>query len=164
MAKYSLLVDIDLCIGCQACEIACKQENDVAVGIRWVQVVQVGPKEVGGKLSMSFIPMRCKHCAKPACMDACPTEAITQRTDGIVEINPSLCTGCKACIEACPFGAPQLNPETDTVEWCTMCVHRVDKGLEPACVLACPTGAIDFGNTNRLSELKREKYAQSLVG
>ena len=163
MAKYSLLVDIDLCIGCQACEIACKQENNIAVGLRWVQVIQVGPKEVDGRLVMSFIPVRCKHCAKPACMDACPTEAITQRADGIVVINPGLCTGCKACIEACPFGAPQLNPGTNTVEWCTMCMHRIDKGVEPACVLACPTGAIHFGNTNQLSEAKRERYAQSLV-
>ena len=163
MAKYSLLVDIDLCIGCQACEIACKQENNAPAGVRRVQVVQVGPKEVDGRLVMSFIPVRCKHCAKPACIDACPTEAITQRADGIVVINPGLCTGCKACIEACPFGAPQLNPETNIAEWCTMCLHRIDKGLEPACVLACPTGAIHFGNSNKLSEFKREKYAQNLV-
>ena len=163
MSKYSLLVDTDLCIGCQACEIACKQENDTPVGVRWVQVVQVGPREVGGKLVMHFIPIRCKHCAKPSCMDACPTDAITQRADGIVVINSSLCNGCEACIEACPFGAPQLNPKTDTVEWCTMCMHRIDQGLKPACVLACPTGAIQFGDTNRLSELKREKYAASLV-
>ena len=163
MAKYSLLVDINLCTGCQACELACKQENKVAEDPRWVRVIRVGPVTVGGKLIMSFIPVRCKHCAKPACMDVCPTGAITRRADGIVLIDRDLCTGCKACIEACPFGGPQLNPETDTVEWCTMCVHRIDKGLKPACVLACPTGAIQFGDTNRLIELKRENYAKTFV-
>jgi Fe-S-cluster-containing dehydrogenase component len=163
MVKYSLLVDVDLCHGCQACEIACKQENDIAKGPRWIRVIQVGPKEVGGQLRMSFVPVYCLHCTKPVCMDVCPTRAITRRADGIVLINADLCTGCKACIEACPFGAPQLNPETNIVEMCTMCVHRVDEGHEPACVLACPTGAIRFGDLNELIELKRAKYAESFL-
>ena len=163
MTNYSLLIDADLCIGCQACEVACKQENNIPVGPRWVRAIQVGPKEVGGELKMSFIVVRCKHCAKPACMDVCPTDAITKRADGIVLIKPELCTGCKACIEACPFGAPQLNPEKSIVEMCTLCVHRIDQGLAPACFLACPTEAISFGDTNTLIESKREKYAESFV-
>ena len=163
MAKYSLLVDIDRCIGCQSCELACKQENNVPVGVRRVKVIQVGPRKVAGKLTMSFVPMRCKHCAQPACLAACPTKAITQRADGIVVVNPGLCNGCEACIEACPFGAPQINSETNTAEWCTMCLHRLDQGLKPACLLVCPTQAILLADTNRLSELKREKYAKSLV-
>jgi Fe-S-cluster-containing dehydrogenase component len=103
------------------------------------------------------------HCGKPLCLDACPEEAITKSADGIVLINPDLCTGCKQCIEACPFGIPQLNPETGIAEKCTLCAHRIDKGLEPACVLACPTNAIGFGDINRLSELKKEKFAQNMV-
>jgi len=161
MVKYSVQVDVDVCQGCQACEISCKQENGIPVGPRWIRVIQVGPKEVGGKLKVTFVPMLCKHCSKPVCRDACPTGAITQRVDGIVMINSDLCTGCKACIEACPFGAPQLNPETNLVEKCTMCAHRIDKGLKPVCVLACPTGALSFGDTNSLTELKRGRYAES---
>jgi Fe-S-cluster-containing dehydrogenase component len=163
MPKYSLMVDVDLCIGCQACEVACKQENNIPMGPKWISVIQVGPKEVNGKLKMSFVPVFCKHCAQPVCMDVCPAEAITQRSDGIVLINSNLCTGCKACIEACPFGAPTLNADTNTVEMCTMCVHRIDKGLEPACILACPTQAIRLGDTNKLINLRRERYAKSLV-
>ena len=157
MVTYSLLVDSDLCIGCQACEVACKQENNIPVGPKWMRVIQVGPEEKGGKLTMSFVPMRCRHCGKPPCLDACPTGAITKRADGIVMIDPELCIGCKECIEACPFGIPQVNPETDVAEMCTLCRHRIDQGLEPACVLACPTRAISFGDINKLSDLKREK-------
>ena len=163
MTEYSLLVDVNLCYGCQACEVACKQENDVAEAVRWIRVIQVGPKEVGGQLKMTFVPIHCSHCGKPVCMKVCPTGAITKRTDGIVLINATLCSGCKACIEACPFGAPQLNLKTNVVEKCTMCVHRVDEGLEPACVQACPTGAIRFGETNRLIETRREKHAESFL-
>jgi len=162
MRKYSLLVDDDLCLGCQACEIACKAEFNLPTGPRRIHVIEVA-KEVGGRVRKRFVPVHCMHCTKPQCIDVCPTKAISQRSDGIVLINSALCTGCKACIEVCSFGAPQLNPETDVIEKCTMCVHRVDAGLEPACVLACPTGAIRFGDTNNLADLKRERYALSLM-
>jgi len=163
MIRNSLLIDFDLCIGCKACEVACKQENNIPVGPKWMSVIQVGPKEVGGKLIMSFIPMRCMHCEKPPCLDACPTGAIMKRNDGIVLINPALCIGCKRCIEVCPFGIPQINPETGIAEMCKLCMDRLEEGLDPACVLACPTKAITFGNINSLTELKQEKSAQSFV-
>jgi len=163
MTNYSLLIDADLCIGCQACEVACKQENNIPVGPRWIRALPVGPKEVGGELKMSFIVARCRHCADPPCIPVCPTDAITKRTDGIVLINPELCIGCEACIEACPFGSPQLNPRKGIIEKCTLCVHRIDQGLAPACFLACPTGAIDFGDTNTLIESKRERHAERFV-
>ncbi len=163
MVKYSLLVDQDLCLGCQACEVACKQEHDIPVGPRWMRVIMVGPEEVGGKLRLSFSHLRCMHCGKPVCVDACPVDAITKRVDGIVLINEELCTGCEACIEACPFGAPQYNPEKNTVEMCTLCVHRVDKGLKPACVLVCPTGALLFGDINELTQSKARKRAKTCV-
>lgn len=159
MTQYNLLIDTELCVGCQACEVACKQENSLPVGPRWMRVIQVGPEEVNGKLVMSFHPARCMHCGKPRCIDACPEKAITKRMDGIVLIDDRLCTGCMLCIEACPFGAPQFNPETNTVGKCLLCVHRVDKGLKPACVLACPTGAIYFGDINEAVEHKRKDRA-----
>jgi Fe-S-cluster-containing dehydrogenase component len=123
--------------------------------------MEVGPLEIGNSLRMGFIVMRCFHCTKPVCLNACPTKAISKRLDGIVVIDADLCTGCKACIEACPFGAPQFNPEKNIVEKCTMCMHRIDKGLKPACVEACPNKAIYFGDINQLTELRRQSHANS---
>lgn len=163
MSQYSILHDVDLCVGCQACEVACKQENNVAVGTRWIRAIQVGPREVGAKLIINFVLIRCMHCTKPVCLDACPVGAITKRLDGIVLINPEICIGCAECVQVCPRGAPQLNPKTNIFEMCTMCVHRVDKGLEPVCVRACPYEAIRFGETNQLIELKRERFASSIA-
>ena len=164
MVTYSMLARRDLCLGCQACEIACKQEHDIPVGPRWMRVITVGPDEVGGKLRLSFNQMRCMHCGEPPCIEACPESAITKRIDGIVLINQELCTGCKACIEACPFGAPQYNPERNVVEMCTLCVHRVDEGLKPACALVCPTRALIFGDTNRvIEEIRRGKAKAAIV-
>ncbi len=163
MSQYSILHNTELCVGCQACEIACKQENNITVGPRWIRIIQVGPKEVGGKLRMDFVMVQCRHCTRPACRDACPVDAITRRADGIVLIDAELCIGCDQCIEACPFGAPQLNPETNLVEMCTLCVHRIDNGLEPACVQACPYDALRFGDMNSLIQEKREKYARSMT-
>lgn len=162
MTEFSLLIHRDLCFGCQACEIACKQENNLGVGPRWIRVVEIGPKEIGGCLKLSYFPMRCFHCTKPACREACPTGAITKRGDGVVLINSELCSGCKACIQACPFGAPQLNPETHLVGKCTLCVQRIARGLKPACVAACPTGAIHFGDINQLTELKKQNSLNSI--
>jgi Fe-S-cluster-containing dehydrogenase component len=162
MGRYSVLVDFDLCYGCQACQIACKAEFNLSAGTNRIRVVDV-TREVGGKLRKDFIPVRCMHCTKPACLDACPEQAISQRADGIVMIDGTRCTGCKLCIEACPVGAPQINPETNVVEKCSLCAHRIDKGLAPACTLVCPTKAIQFGETNQVIEAKRARYARSLV-
>ena len=152
MVEYSIVARPDLCLGCPACEIACKQEHDILVGPSLIRVIQVGPEEVEGRLRLSFQLVRCMHCDKPDCIEACPENAITKRIDGIVIINDKLCTGCGACIEACPFEAPQYNPEKNVVVMCNLCVHRVDKGLKPACVLACPTGALLFDDVNKVTE------------
>jgi len=159
MTQYALLVDEKRCVGCQTCEVACKQENSLPVGPKWMVVIS-RIKEIDGKLVMSFPHIRCMHCANPPCIPACPTNAVTKRADGIVLIDPELCTGCMACIEACSFGAPQFNPEKNTVEMCTLCVHRIEKGLKPACVQHCPSGALQFGDINDLTELIRERRAQ----
>ena len=164
MPQYTLLIDYKLCFDCKACEVACKQENDLPVGPKWIHVVTVGPKKVGDKLVVDFIPMTCVHCAKAPCIDACPTDAITNRQDGIVIIDPALCNGCMACIPACPFAAPQFNPEKNVVEKCNLCLNRVEKGLKPSCVQACPSGAIYFGEVNEVIQLMREQRAQVLTG
>lgn len=163
MSPKNILVDLEYCVGCRACEVACKQENDIPVGIKWINVVKVGPRMVGDKLKMDFIPMRCQHCAKAPCIDACPDNAVTKRSDGIVLINPELCTGCMSCAEACPFGAIQLNEETQVAEKCTLCVHRVDAGLEPACVYTCPSKCMYFGNINELIRIRQARRAERIV-
>ena len=159
MSRRALLVDIDLCYGCFACEVACKQEHDLPVGPRLIRVHQVGPKSVDGKLTMDFYPMHCMHCSKPACMEACPEDAITQRPDSVV-ISRERCTGCLKCMEVCPFGVPQYNPETRLVEKCDLCVERIEQGKLPACVCHCPTGAIQFGDPNEFAARKQKMVAQ----
>jgi Fe-S-cluster-containing dehydrogenase component len=161
--QRTLLEDIDLCIGCFACETACKQEHDLPPGPKWIKVIQAGPVEIGGKLVMDFVPMHCRHCTNPPCMSACPVKAISKRSDGIVLFHEELCVGCKQCMEACPFGAPQYNPEKGTVQACNLCQERVDQGLLPACVQNCPTQALLFGEPNTLSDHLREKQARSYL-
>ena len=161
--RVTLLADIDLCIGCFACETACKQEHNLPVGIKWISIVQVGPQEIGGRLVMDFVPMHCRHCENPPCMQACPVDAISRRNDGIVLFNEEICIGCKQCIEACPFGAAQYNPEIERVQACNLCYERVDQGLLPACVQNCPTQALIFGAPNTLSEQRRKKQASTFL-
>ncbi len=163
MSQKGIFVDLEYCIGCQACEVACKQENDIPVGVKWINVVKVGPRMVGDRLRMDFVPMRCKHCAKAPCIDSCPEKAISRRSDGIVLIDPEQCIGCMACLEACPFAVIQMNPKTEVAEKCTLCVHRVDAGLEPACVHTCPSKCMYFGDINELVRLVQDKKAGRMV-
>ena len=160
MVQYTLLIDHELCFGCYACEVACKEENNLPVGPRWIQVITVGPRKVGQRLVQDFVPRTCVHCVKAPCIDVCPVEAITKREDGIVLIDPDLCNGCLACIEACPYAAPQFNPEKKVVEKCNLCLPRLEQGLKPSCVQHCPAGAIYFGDINQAAqELRKRRVA-----
>lgn len=161
--RVTLLTDIDLCIGCFACEAACKQEHPLPKSVKWMKVVQAGPVERGGKLYMDFVPMHCRHCGNPPCIKVCPVNGIVKRDDGIVIYDQEVCIGCQACVEACPFGAAQYNPEVDRVQACTLCYERVDQGLLPACVQNCPTQALIFGPPGILSERRREKQAETVL-
>jgi Fe-S-cluster-containing dehydrogenase component len=128
-----------------------------------MRVITVGPVELNGKLRMSFVPMRCMHCGKAPCIEACPEDAITRRIDGIVLIDEARCTGCKICIEACPLGAIEFDDNKNTVMKCTMCVKRIDKGLKPMCVIHCPAEALYFGEINELTEPLRKRRAAKMV-
>lgn len=143
--KWAKVVDNSRCIGCHACTTACKSENEVPVGVTrtYVKYVDVG---LFPQVRRSFQVTRCNQCEDPPCVESCPTAAMHQRPDGIVDFDKSICIGCKACIAACPYDAIFINPEDHSAEKCNFCAHRLDMGLEPACVVVCPTEAIMVGD------------------
>lgn len=142
MVEKTLCFNADECIGCFACQVACKQEYDLPPGENWIQITKEEPTKTGREWSMTFTARYCRHCSRPACREACPVGAISRRPDGIVIFSEAVCTGCKACIEVCPFGAPQYNAERDFVRACNLCYERIERGLEPSCVHHCPTEAL----------------------
>jgi len=150
--EYALVVNTKDCVGCYACEVACKQEHHLPVGPKWVRVFSVGPIEIEGKPQLRYIVTHCLHCSQPPCKNICPVEAITKREDGIVLIHQELCIGCKECIEGCPLGVMQFDEEKGLAQKCDLCVDRVDKGLPPACVAACPSHCIYFGDIGDIAE------------
>jgi len=158
--QVAMFVDLERCIGCFGCEVSCKLEHDLPVGPRRMRVMQVGPKEAGGKLMTLYLPMNCMHCEKPACVEVCPTGAMQKRSDGIVFVDEKVCIGCKSCIIACPSGSPQYNAKTGKVTKCDYCMERVDAGLWPSCATKCAMKALSFGNINELSTVTREKMAR----
>ncbi len=145
--RWVKLLDQSRCIGCHACTTACKSENDVPVGVTrtYVKSVDVG---IFPDARRAFQVTRCNQCEDAPCVAACPTRAMYRRPDGIVDFDKSACIGCKACMAACPYDAIFINPEDHSAEKCNMCAHRLDLGLEPACVTVCPAEAILVGDAN----------------
>jgi len=161
---YGFGIDIDKCIGCGNCAKACKIENDVPKEPfyyrSWVEQYVIKNDETmkiespnggidGFKQSVAdedvdrafFVPKTCNHCAKSPCEQVCPVGATFMSPEGVVLIDKEYCIGCGYCIQSCPYGCRYIHPTTQTVDKCTMCYHRLKKGLQPACVEACPTGA-----------------------
>lgn len=143
--RLGFLVDLDLCMGCKACEVACKAENNVPLN-SWRLRVKYVDSGTYPEVKRAFTPMRCNHCAEAPCERICPVGALHNLANGIVDIDKNRCIGCTACMMACPYGAIYLDPESKTADKCTYCAHRVEGGLEPACVVACPTEANIFGD------------------
>lgn len=143
--NYGFVIDNRKCIGCHACSTACKSENEVPLGVHrtWVKYVERGTYP---DVRRSFQVTRCNHCDNPPCVRICPVTAMYQREDGIVEFDKHTCIGCKACMQACPYDAIHIDPESGTAAKCHYCSHRVETGLEPACAVVCPTHAIVAGD------------------
>ncbi len=143
--RLGFLLDHDRCIGCHACTVACKAENDVPVGDfrTWVKYLEQGTFP---DTRRHFAVLRCNHCTDAPCVTICPVNALEKRSDGIVDIDRDACIGCRACMQACPYDAIYLNDDLGSVEKCHYCAHRTEKGLEPACVIVCPEQAIVSGD------------------
>ncbi|MEO1257533.1 MAG: 4Fe-4S dicluster domain-containing protein [Bacteroidota bacterium] len=143
--RYGFVIDNRKCIGCHACTTACKSEHNVPVGVNrtWVKQVEKGVFPDTRRL---FSVLRCNHCTDAPCVEICPTEALYYRNDGIVDFDKDRCIGCKSCMQACPYDALYIDPETHTAAKCNYCAHRIDVGLEPACVNVCPEHAIISGD------------------
>jgi Fe-S-cluster-containing dehydrogenase component/formate-dependent nitrite reductase membrane component NrfD len=143
--RYGFIIDNRKCIGCHACTVACKTENQVSLGINrtWVKYVEKG---VFPNTRRVFQVTRCNHCEKPPCVTICPVTAMYQRKDGIVDFNSALCIGCKACMQACPYDSIYMDPDEGTAAKCHFCAHRTEVGLEPSCVVVCPEHAIIAGD------------------
>ena len=143
--QYGFVIDQTACIGCHACTVACKTEHDVPLGVNrtWVKYIESG---TWPDTRRSFSVMRCNHCSDAPCVSICPTGALWRRSDGIVDFDTSRCIGCKSCMQACPYDALYIDPVDNTAQKCNYCVHRVEVGLEPACVVVCPEGAIISGD------------------
>lgn len=147
VARWAKVIDQTRCIGCHACTTACKSENLVPLSVTRTYVKHV---DVGSfpQARRAHQVTRCNQCAHAPCVVACPTTAMFKRADGIVDFDKSICIGCKACMAACPYDAIFINPEDHSAEKCNFCAHRIDMGLEPACVVVCPVEAILIGDLN----------------
>lgn len=145
--RWAKVIDHTSCIGCHACTTACKSENEVPLSVTrtYVKYVDTG---LWPEARRSFQVTRCNQCEDAPCVAACPTAAMHKRPDGIVDFDKSICIGCKACIAACPYDAIFINPDDGCAEKCNFCAHRLEVGLEPACVVVCPTQAIMVGDLN----------------
>lgn len=156
MTNYAMAVDLKKCVGCGACVVACKAENDVPDGVYRLSTHE---KERGTfpDVETEFRHDQCRHCSNAPCVSVCPTGSSYTDEDGLVKIDYSRCIGCKACMVACPYDARFINPAEGYADKCTFCAHRVKEDKDPACVNTCPTGARTFGDLDDPnSEIRKE--------
>jgi formate dehydrogenase iron-sulfur subunit len=173
--EVAKLIDVSTCIGCKACQAACMEWNDVRDKVGTTQGVYDNPPDLsaaswtimrfsefreGGRLEWLIRKDGCMHCQEPGCLKACPAPgAIIQYSNGIVDFHEENCIGCGYCITGCPFDIPRLSREDGKVYKCTLCSDRVAVGMEPACIKACPTGALQFGTKEQMREYANERIA-----
>ena len=155
MTQYAIITDLNRCVGCLACTVACKAVNNVPVGSFWIKTLRVGPNPIEGgsgdwpDVEMYFLPIQCQHCADPECVKVCPTGASHKAEDGTVQIDKSKCIGCQFCAMSCPYNVRYLNEEERVVEKCTLCEQKVAQGELPQCVAQCGSRARFFGDLDQ---------------
>ncbi|HOG17182.1 MAG TPA: formate dehydrogenase subunit beta [Syntrophales bacterium] len=175
MPEVAKLIDVSTCIGCKACQAACMEWNDVRDDVGTTGGVYDNPPDLtaaswtvmrfserrgGGGLEWLIRKDGCMHCQEPGCLKACPAPgAIVQYANGIVDFHEENCIGCGYCITGCPFDIPRLSEKDGKVYKCTLCSDRVAVGLEPACIKACPTGALQFGTKEQMREYAAERIS-----
>lgn len=183
----AILVDSRRCIGCKACQVACKEWNKLpaekteikdaeytnppkfsAVSWNIVTFKEIGSYDSKAKGTGGFqwraVSLRCMHCLEPECVSVCPVSALTKHKDGPVIYDANKCVGCDYCVMACPWQVPHLDKETKLIRKCTMCVDRIEAGMEPSCVAACPTDSLQFGDRNVILETAHSSDAPYLYG
>jgi formate dehydrogenase iron-sulfur subunit len=184
VSKY---IDTTTCIGCKACEVACQEWNDLKVvatqqtgtyqtmpelDAEFWNLIRFNEQEFDGGVVWLMRKDQCMHCEDPGCLAACPAPgAIVQYENGIVDVNPDACIGCGFCATGCPFDVPKFHAKTGKMAKCTLCVDRVESGLEPACIKACPTGCLQFGTKDdmvalghtRVEQLKANGFANAVL-
>lgn len=150
MKQFAMVVEADRCIGCKGgCQVACKTENEIALGRSRSTLYQMGPTGTYPDLQMYFLPVMCQQCEHPSCVAVCPTGACYKDTeDGVIRIDPELCIGCRSCEKACPYHANNYNKEMRIMDKCTLCEQQREKGEDPVCVKNCSGRALHYGDIN----------------
>ena len=159
--RLGFFFDQTLCNGCKACQIACKDKHNTPIGVNWRRVVEYSGgdwnRNADGELTTNtftyYTSVSCNHCDNPICTKVCPTTAMHIGEDGVVSVDPHKCVGCRYCEWACPYSAPQFNPEKGVMTKCDLCADYRAEGRDPACVAACPSRALDWGP---IDELRKE--------
>ena len=145
MTNFGFVIDNRTCIGCHACTVACKSEHDIPIGVNRTHVKYI-EKGTYPDSTREFSVHRCNHCEDSPCTTICPTTALFNRSDGIVDFDNDRCIGCKSCMQACPYDALYIDPDNGTAAKCNYCAHRIEHSYEPACVIVCPTESIVSGD------------------
>ena len=159
LKRPAFFLDIQICTGCKTCMIACKDKNDLPMGVRWRRVVEFAGGDwdrlEDGAFSQNvfayYISVSCNHCQDPICVQVCPSTAMNQDDRGIVSVNPKKCLGCRYCEWACPYSAPQFDEALGQMTKCDFCLEELERGGVPACVAGCPTRALQFGEFDELA-------------
>lgn len=169
MAQLGFHFDQSRCTGCKACAIACKDSHDHPVGLRWRRVAEYAGgtwlrSETDGTYRQDvfsyYTSYSCNHCDDPICVQVCPSTAMHKGENGIVSVNADVCIGCRYCEMACPYSAPQFNPASGVMTKCDLCADRLRAGQTPACVAACTTRALEYGD---ITELRARYGTQAAV-